>query len=145
MSKPELYASVWEAIEDTQEQAANLRSRAELMQDRCTSETAWLDTSRGRQPLWCHPASDQRSAPRTRIPVLTRRSCEHCDGAGVSRAFRSRSRLSHSVSWRSRATRSQITPTAEAAPPAARLRRGNGSDRVMARLSAKGLGPPSKR
>ena len=32
MSKPETYASVWDAIEDTQEQAANLRSRAELMQ-----------------------------------------------------------------------------------------------------------------
>ncbi len=32
MNKPEKYASVWDAIEDTQEQAANLRSRAELMQ-----------------------------------------------------------------------------------------------------------------
>ena len=30
--KPEIYASVWDAIADTQEQAANLRSRAELMQ-----------------------------------------------------------------------------------------------------------------
>lgn len=32
MSKPETYASVWDAIADTPEQAANLRSRAELMQ-----------------------------------------------------------------------------------------------------------------
>ena len=32
MSKPEIYASVWDAIADTPEQAANLRSRAELMQ-----------------------------------------------------------------------------------------------------------------
>ena len=32
MKKPEMYASVWDAIADTQEQAANLRSRAELMQ-----------------------------------------------------------------------------------------------------------------
>jgi len=35
MSKPGTpgtYASVWDAIADTQEQAANLRSRAELMQ-----------------------------------------------------------------------------------------------------------------
>ena len=32
MSKPEIYASVWDALADTQEQAANLRSRAELMQ-----------------------------------------------------------------------------------------------------------------
>src|SRR5271167_3646820 len=32
MSKPESYASVWDAIADTPGQAANLRSRAELMQ-----------------------------------------------------------------------------------------------------------------
>lgn len=31
-SKPEMYANVWDAIADTPEQAANLRSRAELMQ-----------------------------------------------------------------------------------------------------------------
>jgi len=32
MSKPETFASVWDAIADTPEQAANLRARAELMQ-----------------------------------------------------------------------------------------------------------------
>jgi predicted XRE-type DNA-binding protein len=32
MKKPQTYASVWDAIADTPEQAANLRSRAELMQ-----------------------------------------------------------------------------------------------------------------
>ena len=32
MNKPESYASVWDAIADTPEQAANLRARAELMQ-----------------------------------------------------------------------------------------------------------------
>ena len=32
MSKPESYGSVWDAIADTPGQAANLRSRAELMQ-----------------------------------------------------------------------------------------------------------------
>jgi len=31
LSKPESYASVWDAIADTPEQAANLRARAELM------------------------------------------------------------------------------------------------------------------
>ena len=31
MSKPESYASVWDAIAGTPEQAANLRARAELM------------------------------------------------------------------------------------------------------------------
>lgn len=32
MSKPDLYDSVWDALADTPEQAANLRARAELMQ-----------------------------------------------------------------------------------------------------------------
>jgi predicted XRE-type DNA-binding protein len=32
MSKMESYASVWDAIADTRQQAANLRARAELMQ-----------------------------------------------------------------------------------------------------------------
>ena len=32
MSKVDTYASVWDAIADTPEQAANLRARAELMQ-----------------------------------------------------------------------------------------------------------------
>lgn len=32
MSKVKLYASVWDALADTPEQAANLRARAELMQ-----------------------------------------------------------------------------------------------------------------
>jgi predicted XRE-type DNA-binding protein len=32
MSKPETYESVWDALADTPEQAANLRARAELMQ-----------------------------------------------------------------------------------------------------------------
>jgi predicted XRE-type DNA-binding protein len=32
MSKTQTYASVWDALADTPEQAANLRARAELMQ-----------------------------------------------------------------------------------------------------------------
>ena len=32
MSKSESYASVWDAIADTPEEAANLRARADLMQ-----------------------------------------------------------------------------------------------------------------
>jgi predicted XRE-type DNA-binding protein len=31
MSRPESYASIWDAVADTPEQAANLRARAELM------------------------------------------------------------------------------------------------------------------
>ena len=33
MNKPESYASVWDAIADTPEQAANLRARADLMHE----------------------------------------------------------------------------------------------------------------
>ena len=32
MSKPNSYASIWDALADTPEQAANLRTRAELVQ-----------------------------------------------------------------------------------------------------------------
>ena len=45
MSKPktESYASVWDALADTPEQAANLRARAELMQQiaAIVSESGW--------------------------------------------------------------------------------------------------------
>lgn len=43
MSKPESYASVWDAIADTPEEAANLRARAELMQKIAAllKENAW--------------------------------------------------------------------------------------------------------
>lgn len=45
MSKPktESYASVWDALADTPEQAANLRARAEIMQQiaAIVSESGW--------------------------------------------------------------------------------------------------------
>ncbi|MDA8165934.1 MAG: XRE family transcriptional regulator [Desulfobacteraceae bacterium] len=43
MSKVESYASVWEAIADTPEEAANLRARAELMQkiSAIVKESGW--------------------------------------------------------------------------------------------------------
>jgi predicted XRE-type DNA-binding protein len=46
MSKIENYASVWDAIADTTEQAANLRARAELMQKIASivKENAWTQT-----------------------------------------------------------------------------------------------------
>jgi predicted XRE-type DNA-binding protein len=44
--KPKTYASVWEALADTPEQAANLRTRAELMQQiaAIVKESAWTQT-----------------------------------------------------------------------------------------------------
>lgn len=46
MSKIESYTSVWDAIADTTEQAANLRARAELMQKiaAIVKENAWTQT-----------------------------------------------------------------------------------------------------
>ena len=46
MSKPETYASVWDALADTPEQAANLRARAELMQKiaEIVNESGWTQT-----------------------------------------------------------------------------------------------------
>jgi len=46
MSKVETYASVWDAIADTPEQAANLRARAEIMQQIAAiiEESGWTQT-----------------------------------------------------------------------------------------------------
>lgn len=52
MSKPKIesYASVWDAIADTPEQAANLRARAELMQKiaAIVTENAWTQAEAAR-------------------------------------------------------------------------------------------------
>jgi len=46
MKKIESYASVWDAIADTPEEAANLRTRAELMQkiSAIVQENSWTQT-----------------------------------------------------------------------------------------------------
>ena len=53
MSKPktESYASVWDALADTPEQAANLRARAELMQQiaAIVSESGWTQVKAAKQ------------------------------------------------------------------------------------------------
>ena len=53
MSKPktESYASVWDALADTPEQAANLRARAELMQQiaAIVSESGWTQVEAAKQ------------------------------------------------------------------------------------------------
>lgn len=49
--KTESYASVWDAIADTPEQAANLRARAELMQKiaAIVTESGWTQTEAARR------------------------------------------------------------------------------------------------
>jgi predicted XRE-type DNA-binding protein len=58
MTRAKVYASVWDALADTPEQAANLRARAELMQQiAAIVKKEALDTNRGRATLWNHPAA----------------------------------------------------------------------------------------
>lgn len=49
--RTERYASVWDAIADTPEQAANLRARAELMQKvaAIVAESGWTQTEAARR------------------------------------------------------------------------------------------------
>lgn len=51
MSKVESYASVWDAIADTPEEAANLRARAELMQKiaAIVEDNGWTQTEAANQ------------------------------------------------------------------------------------------------
>ena len=51
MSKPVDYASVWDALADTPEQAANLRARAELMQQiaAIVKESKWTQVEAAAQ------------------------------------------------------------------------------------------------
>jgi len=53
MSKPKIesYASVWDALADTPEEAANLRTRAELMQQiaAIVSENGWTQVEAAKQ------------------------------------------------------------------------------------------------
>jgi len=46
MTRPKVYTSVWDALADTPEQAANLRARAELMQQipAIVKKTRWTQT-----------------------------------------------------------------------------------------------------
>jgi predicted XRE-type DNA-binding protein len=51
MSKPETFASVWDALANTPEQAANLRARAELMQQiaAIVKESKWTQVEAAAQ------------------------------------------------------------------------------------------------
>jgi predicted XRE-type DNA-binding protein len=50
MTKAKVYASVWDALSDTPEQAANLRARAELMQQiaALVKKNRWTQTEAAR-------------------------------------------------------------------------------------------------
>ncbi len=60
MTRPKVYASVWDALADTPEQAANLRARAELMQQiAAIVEEKPLDANRSCATARNHPASNE--------------------------------------------------------------------------------------
>jgi len=91
MSRSKTYASVWDAIADTPEEAANLRARAELMQKIAAllKQREWTQAeaaSRCGEPLRRHPATDQRPAPGPRLALLARRTGQHRYGPGLSSA-----------------------------------------------------------
>ena len=66
MSKPECCASVWDAIADTPEQAANLRAPAELMQKIAArlKQNAWTQAEAGSRSGVKQPPIDDLLRPR---------------------------------------------------------------------------------
>jgi hypothetical protein len=69
--KAETYGSVWDAIADTPEEAANLRARAELMKkNRCYREGKRLDPRRSGSPLRRDPTTRERPSARAGIALL---------------------------------------------------------------------------
>ena len=60
MTRAKVYASVWDALADTPEQAANLRARAELMQQiAAIAKEKPLGPNRGCAMVRNHPASNE--------------------------------------------------------------------------------------
>jgi len=95
MSKPENYASVWDAIADTPEQAANLRARAELMQKIAArlKSYGWTQDEAARRCGVTQPRINDLLRGRV-SRFFAGRAGEHRDGARLPRARRSRSCLS---------------------------------------------------
>ena len=98
MSKPESYASVWDAIADTPGQAANLRARAELMQQIAAfvKRQDWTQVEAASHCGVTQPRMNDLLA-RPCLALLAGRAGEHLDRAGLPRAGRSGSRLSEGV------------------------------------------------
>ena len=72
MANIETYNGVWDAISDTPEQAANLRVRAELMQQITAVIKAkeWTQTE-ARKPLRCYSTSYERPFTRAGLALLS--------------------------------------------------------------------------
>lgn len=96
MKKPESYASVWDAIADTPGEAANLRARAELMQQIAAfvKRQDWTQVEAASHCGVTHPRINDLLR-RPRLALLAGRAGEYLDRAGLPRAGRSRRRLRH--------------------------------------------------
>ena len=70
-AKTETYASVWDALADTPEQAANLRARAGLMQQiaAIVNDQEWTQMDAAK--LRCDAAAHQRSVARPGVALFT--------------------------------------------------------------------------
>ena len=69
-AKIEQYTSVWDAIADSPEQAANLRARADLIRQIGLHTVKRLEAGRGCRAMWRHPATDQRTDQRQGIALF---------------------------------------------------------------------------
>jgi len=90
MSKTETYASIWDALADTPEQAANLRARAELMQKIAAIVKAsdWTQADAAKQ---CGVTQPRMNGPR--FAFFFGRLGEHRYGHRPARASRIGARL----------------------------------------------------
>ena len=86
MSKVESYASVWDAIADTPEEAANLRARAELMQKiaAIVEDNGWTQAEAAKHCGVTQPRISDLL--RGRVSRFSLDACEHCDCDGPTRA-----------------------------------------------------------
>ena len=86
-AETEGYASVWDAIADTPQEAANLRVRSELMnQISALIQQSWLDAGGSGPPLRRNPTPPERLVARSPVALLARRAGEHRGGPRLSGA-----------------------------------------------------------
>src|SRR5258708_14107791 len=75
----EEFASVWDALSDSQEDAVNLRLRSALMQQIAAiiEKSGWTQSEAAERCNVTHPTPHQRPAPGPHLPLLARRPRKH--------------------------------------------------------------------
>jgi hypothetical protein len=70
MRKAGKFKNVWEALADTPAQAANLRTRTELMFKIAACERERVEAGRGSTALWRHATTHERATARPCVALL---------------------------------------------------------------------------